>query len=475
MYKHLIISLSMCCMALAAYSQNLNFISDEYDMIEPMSDDCFRYRQNNKVGILKSDGTLVQEWTADYITAFHDGMALVLVKRDGRYRLHRLVDIDLEVRDLEKDMFVDAYPFYSGGYLPVYTKTNRTAYGFIDRYGSMVLKDEYPEIKPCISGKALVVRVNSNKSDKWYEVNLSKQDGSGIKNAAKDIGGFFGINTISIPKENAEYYSSCEDRKDILTYLDNYHYKTEANGLKAFKDDDTGLYGYKDAYGYVAVPSQFKFASDFINETAAVTLPNGKARLMRLQGKPARLISSYVLDATGNYTFRFHLILPSEVQKKVDANPSLLTVRCLSEYGIVEMPEHKGINYYEFRSGSKKKTVEVIYDGLVVARQNLEKESVEIVDLKLSASRTSVRANVNDRASVQFTVFNPGSTEVTFEISSSGKSANLSETTMTVAPNSSVNFTASYYNINTDTSSTITISGNNILQTSVRVQLSTYF
>lgn len=139
------------------------------------------------------------------------------------------------------------------------------------------------------------------------------------------------------------------------------------------------------------------------------------------------------------------------------------------------MAQKKGLNSYELVTNSTKGIVEVLFNDLVLARKNMETDSFEIIDLTLSASTTSVRANVNNAATVQLTVTNPSSKEVDFNLSSSGKSAYFQQTSMTVSPNSSVKFAVSFKNISSDTSSTITISGEDISSKSVRIQLRTYF
>lgn len=55
----------------------------------------------------------------------------------------------------------------------------------------------------------------------------------------------------------------------------------------AFLDPGTGLYGYKDAAGNVAIPAQFDFAGAFANGWAAVGVPDKGLRLLREDGSLA--------------------------------------------------------------------------------------------------------------------------------------------------------------------------------------------
>lgn len=475
--KRLFLSFSICFLAQGffaqkSYSQSLDFVTSDYDMLSVMSEDYFRYKSDNKVGILTRDGAKVKEWTADYITSFDDGMALVLVNRNGHYRIHRMIDVDMLEVSPSSDIFVDSYPFFSGGYLPVYTKQDKKTYGFIDRHGTFALNELYKAIRPCYNDKALVKMFenkNKKKEEKWTEVSFSAL-GQTITNS---IAGLVGVNKVSVSEANEEYYDLCEDKKDIRTYIDIYHYPLEGNGPEAFQDGISGYYGYMDKAGEVIIPAQFSYASDFYNGRAVVQFPDGKYRIVKLLEGKTLLSSTLISNSNGYETYRFNVSLPRAIQAKVDETPSALSVRCVSDKS--EKAEMKGKNSYELKTQSKAKNVEVLYNGLILLRQNLEAGSVELVGLKLSASRTSVRANMNDSATVKFTVTNPSSSNVEFNISSSGKSATLSNKSMSVSPNGSVSFTASYKDIDSNSSSKVSISGDRVSPTSVTIYLSTYF
>lgn len=152
---------AVLCLALAfsGKAQTPHWIlSTNYQSIRPFSKELFKVKENGLVGIVDNTGTIVVPVTADSITNFTNGYALVLKKEDGGYRVQSILDFQRKIKpvDQSEPLFVGPFPFFSEKKCVVSNKKGK--FGYMDISGRLVIPCKYLSARPFNEGLASVCK-----------------------------------------------------------------------------------------------------------------------------------------------------------------------------------------------------------------------------------------------------------------------------------------------------------------------------
>lgn len=284
----------------------------QYSSITPYSESLLKVKLYNKVGLLDREGREVVSVNADTITSMTEGIGLVLRLEDGKYRLLGLVDQTSKVCPISQEVYVDEYPFFSEGKLPVCNK--KGMYGFMDATGRMVLDFDYGSIHPFSEGWAAVSKGSiiknfgkmlktkiGPKHAKMYYVN----DRGQFMTMQSDIGDVYSATTFKngealvVTKDNRYCFINTSgniirietsvtmkfDKKYALSTVETEEtdkdlvFADRYNGPVTYVGE-TGLYGYRQG-NKVVLPPQFSEAFSFSNGYA-IAARNGFWGILKL-------------------------------------------------------------------------------------------------------------------------------------------------------------------------------------------------
>ncbi len=446
------------------HAQSINVFPGAYDIIRPYDGGLFMFKKDGKTGLLKiEDGKerIVCSISADFITDFHDGYAIAVNHVDDGYVLSSIINSDFTVFGLGPKFYVDEYPFFSEGRLPVYClEYGKRRYGYVDSMGGMVIQMKYRKAGPFFNGSAVV---EDNFSSKPFLISADGKEPSVFKKHQK----------IEFQQDYPQYDSI----KDMDTIIGSSISAGLADDEPRLCTSQDGKYfGYEDKNGNEIVPVQFRYASRFCSGLAVVS-HDGMDRL--IQYVPSKRIHvSQTLDGKpesepGKEGVRYVVELPYAL---TDGRDLFLRAYCEGQsFEEKLIPAGNGTYYCKSVVPKADRVVWVIMDGVKLAGQFFPKATPDIFDISLSASKTRVRANSSNKANITFSVANPNDRDITLNISSSGVRPYLKKSTLVVPANAEVSFVASYSGIQTKCFSKITVSSDMTAPQSVSVQLIPYF
>lgn len=317
-------------------------LKPKYSAITPYGENMLKVKLYNKVGLINKDGHEVIPVTADSITPLTEDIGLVLVLEDGKYRLQGLVSRNAEVQSITKEFYVNEYPFFSEGKLPVCNKKGR--YGFMDVKGHLVLNCEYGSIHPFSEGWAAVSKgsvikdfgkmINSNiggKRAKMYYVNERGQ----FLTLQSDIGDVYTATTFKngealvITKDNRYCFINTSgniirmenevsmkfDRKYSLSLVEVV--EDELSVSSEHYDGPTAFVGERGLYGYrqgkkIILPSQFSEAFSFVKGYAIAARNSFWGILKLVDGDfQCKVSSESSASATEGTTVNYALTVPA--------------------------------------------------------------------------------------------------------------------------------------------------------------------
>lgn len=271
-----------------------------YREIIHLVNDLYIAKQNDKVGLIRSDGSIVAPIENGDISEFYEHKSLVTYT-DGLRECVRGVLLD----DGKYNVFSTKYytltgqKFYSDGLLSVADAEGRL--GYVDVYGNKALgfDGKYDKIKPFTEGYAAVFK------NKRYS--LIDKAGTPVSFTFKGVAELYGGTNVLNGKAyvwdtNGKLYAfdtsrggACESVKwpssKTLDYLYRFaslsgktkdvpFYKVKSEGKKGMAPDMTNnLYGFSLDNG-VVIPAQFLKANQFEDNLSVVCL-NGKYGILK--------------------------------------------------------------------------------------------------------------------------------------------------------------------------------------------------
>ena len=152
---------AVLCLALAFSGQAQTphwILTTNYQSISPFSKELFKVKEKGFVGIIDNTGTVVVPVTADSITNFTNGYALVLKREDGRYRVQSILDFQRKIKkvDQSEPLFVGPFPFFSENKCVVSNKKEK--FGYLDTSGHLIIPCKYLSARPFNEGLASVCK-----------------------------------------------------------------------------------------------------------------------------------------------------------------------------------------------------------------------------------------------------------------------------------------------------------------------------
>lgn len=102
-------------------------VEPKYSNIEMLSPGTYLVKRGVYSSIIDGEGRAIVPNTTDSITPFVENQALILTPaEDGRYRLQGILHDDFTTTAVAEEAYVDDYPFFSEGLLPVCNKSGFT-------------------------------------------------------------------------------------------------------------------------------------------------------------------------------------------------------------------------------------------------------------------------------------------------------------------------------------------------------------
>ncbi len=317
-------------------------LKPKYSSITPYGENLLKVKLYNKVGLIDKEGREVVPVTADSITPLTEDMGLVLALEDGMFRLRELVNWNTNVLSIDREVYVDEYPFFSEGKLPVCNK--KGMYGFMDVTGRLVLDFDYGSIHPFSEGWAAVSKGSvikkigkmfkadiGGKRVKMYYVNERGQ----FLTLQSDIGDVYTATTFKngealvVTKDNRYCFINTSgsiirmenevsmrfDKKYALTLVEEAEEVTpnvsvSYDGPSAFAGE-RGLYGYRQGDKMI-LPPQFSEAFSFANGYA-IAARNGFWGILKLTDGDfqCKVLPDSSANATEGATMNYTLTIPS--------------------------------------------------------------------------------------------------------------------------------------------------------------------
>lgn len=311
-----------------------------YSEISHLVSDLYVAKINEKVGLVRDDGSIVAPIANEHISDFYENKSLVTYI-DGQKECVRGVLMD----DGKYNAFSAKYytlsgqAFYSDGLLSVADTQGRL--GYVDVYGNKVLgfDGKYDKIKPFTEGYATVFK------NKRYS--LIDKVGTPVSFTFKGVAELYGGTNVVMGKAyvwdtNGKLYAfdtsqggTCEPVKwpssKVLDYLYRFAALSDKSKEVPFQKVNNGgkkgiapelinnLYGFSLGNG-VVIPAQFSKANQFEDDLSVVCL-NGKYGILRyIDGQSFRITGTS--SSTGYYAGEkvkcsFQLIVPPSWVGKV--------------------------------------------------------------------------------------------------------------------------------------------------------------
>lgn len=445
-------------------------VEPTYNEIETLAPGVFKVRKNYMTGIVDASGKQVIAMTSDSITPFVGGEALMVSPdKDDRSKLLAIIHSDLSVTPVRDEVWVDDYPFFSDGLLPVCNKNGY--YGYMDPQGNMVLQCSYSNIHPFSDGYAAVTKRSSNAilqhvtkvTDKLMEkakikikviyidrygkpLNFPKRLGDlsmgttfrgGRALVENKKGEYFYVSnrgTIITAVKSPNYvlddcYAVVDDNNDV----DINQQPTPTKGISVFESGNR--YGYRTTSGTL-LPAQFEDADPFIGDYATAR-SGGKWGILKLvegdfacaSAASAKTVVRKGRKSKGAQTAKSSGKVTVTVPSGWDGGN--LTLTNGSHTGTLE--SHNGTTQVYALNTAGGNNVKLSAGGLVVWEGSLGKANATTIDqaaatgqsnntgrVRISISPSSAKADIKDQASVTVTLSNPNSEPLTTIVKVSG-------------------------------------------------------
>lgn len=356
----------------------------DYDRITPLGKDLFQVMKGNKLGLIRADGTTVEDTQGDALSLFYEHKALLTCNDDhGTRILGVLSDRGIYTPFRQKYYTLTGQAFYSDGLLTVEDEQHRK--GYVDENGVEVLgfDNRFDRIKPFTEGFAAVY-----KNKKFGLINKAGQkvtfrfetvgDIAGGANIYQGIAYLFDSNgrfyTYNVQQGGycRSFHMPSKDYK--LDYLSRfacisnqtkdipYTASTYQGAPGPAPSAENGKYGWS-ADGKTVLPHQFVQATPFTDGLSIVRTASGTGILQYETGNFSLSApqSPKEFEEGKSVTCSFALETPACWQRR------LLTVTIRNEQGTVLTTATSG-RTTSFRltpsAGKRTFTVEVSGEGL---------------------------------------------------------------------------------------------------------------
>lgn len=433
-----------------------------YESVTKLSGDLYKVRNRYTCAVMDRDGRAVIT-SADSITPFTEGFALVLSHAaDGRMKLDRILREDKSVVTIGEEVYVDQFPFFSEGLLPVANKGGKV--GYMNGNGVMAIPFKYSNPHPFSNGLAAVSKGK----------NLFKKMADAV--GASDIIGkdkVFYINTIGgelkLPKEVGDIYfgSTFKDGEalvinkarqyciisptgqllriepSVTLRFDSRYALTDIEDTPLRKQasrhtDGPDVFSVGKLIGYrhgsrIIIPAQFTDAEVF-DSGRAVAARFGAYGVLGLETGDVRVTmkkGSLAATSSDMESIDLEIVMPKgyagvELEVEVTDKDNKLVSR------MTDADDGSGRHVVSLMIPKGKRMVRVIADSLEVwnsqmnasVKSESDRDQTES-EVKFSFSATKVKANSKDAAAVAITITNNTSGSLSGAVRMSGASPSV--------------------------------------------------
>lgn len=489
-------------------------VTPQYSDMEQLVPGVYKVKRGIYTGVIDANGKEIIKMTTDSITPFVGGQALVLTPAaEGSYRLQAILHDDLTQSPVNEEVWVEEYPFFSEGMLPV--RNNLGFYGYMDPAGRMVLQPSYINVHPFSEGYAAVSKRPKNKIGQFISKGIDKVKDQFKKDAtivyinrggnemklSKDLGklknGSTFNNGVALVQTKTDEYalintagarvrkmpsSGNYEYDDRYVYIDenydehpmNEDYLTTRtavvdNAVKVFREGNA--YGYRTGSD-VILPAQFDEADLFYDDYAMARV-NRKWGILKLvdgtftctapaASKAAKKTARTKKAAAAPVGYT--VTTPSAYEKatltlSLDASGNVTSDK-LEANGTNErkFPLAKPAGNYVATLATDNLTLMRQYNGTEVAEQTV----TEAPRLRVSVSPSSTRADINDNAIITVTIANPGDVAVTVPVKITGTGMTTVNRNVTIPANSSRRVSAAFAKVYEKEVRTVTVTAGTV-------------
>lgn len=478
-----------------------------YESVTKMSDDLYKVKRNRMSGVMDSEGRAIIT-SADSITPFTEGLALVLTRTpDGRMKLDRILRDDKSIATVGEEVYVDQFPFFSEGLLPVSNKGGKA--GYMDSNGKMVIPFKFSNPHPFSNGLAAVSKGKGFLSkmvtavgaadimgkDKVFYINTL----GGELKLPKEIGDiFFGStfkNGEALVINKGRQYCIINPNGQLLRiepsvtlrFDDRYaltdidepvkkHTVHRTTGPDVFSEGK--LLGYRQG-SRVIIPAQFTDAEPFDRRRAVAARLGASGVLGLVDGNVAVTMKKGSLAATSSdvESVDLEVVMPkgyagAEIEVEVtDKDGKLLS-------NLSDADDGTGRHVVSLMLPKGNRTVRVLADNLEVwnskmnASVSASSEQQSDSEVKFSFSATKVKANSKDAAAVAITITNGSSQPLSGAVKMSGAAPSVKSVNIPAGGKKTISAYFSKVTKNETRTVTITIDGHSA---SRRITLQPFF
>lgn len=396
--RTLFILLALAINAIHSYAQTVvwQMYPVAYDQLKQIGENIFKIVDNGKIGLIASDGTIIQQPVCDEMGLYYEGIS-ILTQKDthGERVVGCLTDKGIYHSINGKYYTLNGQKFFSDGVISV--RDTNGSLGYIDIDGNTIVgfDGKYDRIKPFVDGYAAVFK------NRRYS--LINKDGSAVKfrfeNIAELKGGTNPYNGIVyIWDANGKFYTYNTKSDDVckkvkspsniheLDYLYRFSCITKFTkdipykniSFKATHDIIPSIANCNGKYGYkidnnIILPCQFTQAEPFVNGNAIVSLNDKKGILRYIDGENFGVVIpsvNYNFYSGNNVKCYFVIKIPD-----VWANKTIsITLR--DSNGMPVNTENKLYSYFFIthpsKSGIQNFTLEISAEDILLYKTILE-------------------------------------------------------------------------------------------------------
>lgn len=428
-------------------------IKPQYTSISSYGDAMYKVKSGRYVGILGQDGNTIVPVNADSVTSLVEGCALVLQFEEDKYRLRGILHNDQKLIPVTEECYVDDYPFFSEGKLPVYAKNGK--YGYVNSNGVLVTGFDYSSVHPFSEGWAAVCKgkglveksfgqikknLTKNKKDKVFYIN---EQGRAMT-FSSDIGDvYFGTSfkdgeALVITKDNKYCFINTLGQliriDDNVTMMFDEKFALQTgdkevknNTISAAIYDGPATFVENSTYGYmlggkVILPAQFTEAYPFSKGYAIAAKGKNYGVLKLLQGDFLCRTATGTLKTTDAEVESVDYI----VSVPEDWKDGTLEFYCVNADGKKVSSSQPGntnaSRVFSFLLSKDKRDLSLEGENLLLWNSDMAGSATESKlaedDINISISPTTVKANVKDNAPITVTLMNntSGTIELTVKV-----------------------------------------------------------
>lgn len=431
-----------------------------YEKISCVGNNLFEVQRGGKYGLIKADGSVVQNVVADNVGLFYEGRALVTVRERKDNRVLGVLTSDGTYSAFTQKYYtIENQEFYSDNLLTV--KNDKGRVGYIDEFGNTILgfDGKYDNIKPFTEGFAAVF-----KNDEYSLINKRGVEAQMIIGVGEVYGGTNVCNGIAYiwdtdgklftynvktgecakakePSDNQPDYLFCYNgvsRRGTTVPFKAISYEG-VKGVQPYKSN--GLYGYI-VEDKIILPSQFDDATPFVDDYAVVK-KNGQYGILKYVAN-SQSPSLTTPTAIVRYNVGSDAICSFTLNSLPVENASDLNISVTDDANNPIVVNSVDNGKYSFRirphDGSREYLVSVENSGLKLLEGKAVytfKKNVAMLTAKIGVLTT--KANTNDEIPVIATIINPNDESVTVEVRMTGSTCFVARSkTVTIPAKGSV-------------------------------------